>query len=87
MYNLSFSIYTQTHQCLWAAHWVQVQDDFSRLCLHFLYNAVSLDAVRRQTEATQQPHLHDGHPRCIEAQTVHQPAEDRNTTQRKIKIN
>lgn len=57
------------------AYGVQVQDDFPRLRLHFLHHPVGLEAVRRQAEAAQQTHLHDGHARRIQTQTLRQTAE------------
>ena len=52
------------------AHRVQVQDDFPRLGLHFLYDLIDPDAVRRRAEAAQQTHLHDGHARRIQTRLL-----------------
>lgn len=60
--------------CFSEAYRVQVQDDFPRLRLHPLYDLVGLDAVRRQTEAAQQTHLHDRHTRRVQTQTLRQTA-------------
>jgi len=61
--------------CFSAAHRVQVQDNFPRLRLHFLHNAVGLHAVLLQTEAAQQTHLHDGHACRVQAQLPRQTEE------------
>lgn len=54
------------------AYRVQVEDDLPRRRLHLLHQLVGQQAVRRQAEAAQQTHLHDGHARGVQAQTLHQ---------------
>lgn len=53
---------------------VQVHDDFPRQRLHLPDHGVRVDAAWRQHEATQEPHLHEGHPSSAQAQILVQAA-------------
>lgn len=71
--NPDYSMFSEAHR-------VQVQDDFPRLGLHFLYDPVALDGVGPQTEAAQQTHLHDGHARRIQTHLLWQTATQPNVS-------